>query len=466
MENSRLYTLIRALSRREIRELHTFLVIPANNKRQEVSRLFDILAAQIGKKKPKVQKEQIFQKIKGPDYSYDDQQVRLWMSFLLKAIEKYLLQVAFLNDPVKCKIKLTEIYRKRNLPKHLEYHYRELEQLQEKRIHRNADYYQDDFQIQFEHIRVASAQSRSATLNLQSMSNHLDIAFIAQKLRQSCLAISHQSVFKIEYDFGLLEMIILYIEKRELFKLPTIAVYYFGYKILTQPEQTDYFLKFKTELVSHSEKFPEDELGDLYILGINYCIKKYNAGDRQFLEEEFELYQEGLKQNILLKNNQLSRYTYRNIVTLALVLEAFGWVEKFIYEYKDKLDAKHQESTFSLSLAQLEYSRKNYDAALQLLQKSNYKEVLLNLAAKTVMLKIFYELEEFDLLDAHLRAMRIFIRRKKMIAYHEENYVNLIRFTRKLIEGNAFDKKERAALKQEILETKVVAEKDWLTGRI
>ena len=117
-------------------------------------------------------------------------------------------------------------------------------------------------------------------------------------------------------------------------------------------------------------------------------------------------------------------------------------------------------------MAQLEYSRKNYHAALGLLQKSNYKEVLLNLAAKTVLLKIFYELDEFDLLDAHLKAMRTFIRRKKMMAYHEENYVNLVRLTRKLIECNTFDKREVSQLKQEILATKVVEEKDWLTARI
>ena len=82
------------------------------------------------------------------------------------------------------------------------------------------------------------------------------------------------------------------------------------------------------------------------------------------------------------------------------------------------------------------------------------------------MLKVYFELEEFDLLDAHLGAMRTFIRRKKMIGYHEENYVNLIHFTRKLVESNPYDRTEQEKLRQEIEQTKVVAEKGWLLDLI
>ena len=61
--------------------------------------------------------------------------------------------------------------------------------------------------------------------------------------------------------------------------------------------------------------------------------------------------------------------------------------------------------------------------------------------------------------------MRTFIRRNKIIGYHQENYLNLIQFTKKLMESNPYDKKEITTIKKEIEATKAIAEKDWLLGQ-
>jgi len=462
MQNSRLFNLIKTLDNKEIKEIKQFLASPFFNRRVEVQQLFNYLSEYLTFHQYAPSKEKAFLKIKGKAISYDDQQMRLWMSFLLKAIEKYLVHKAFFEEDIKTKTKLAEIYRQRNLPKHLEKSLRELATLQQKHPFRNAAYYNDDFQIQMEQYRFTSTNKRMSELNLQQMSDSLDIAYLSQKLRQSCLAISHQAVYKTEYHFGLLAEIIRYIEQEDLLKIPVVAVYYYVFQTLAKPEEGEYFRTFKDILVEHGPMFPLEELGDLYILAINFCIRRYNKGDRRFLQEEFEIYQEGLKQQLFLKNNKLSRFTYRNVVTVGLVLEEFEWVEHFITAYKNLLDAAYQESMYSFSRACLEYSRKNYDAALQLLQKSPYKDLLLNLAAKTVMLKIFYELDELDLLDAHLEAMRTFIRRKKIMGYHQENYLKLISFTKKLMDCNPYDKGELSKLQKEIDATKSIAEKDWL----
>lgn len=464
MEKSRLIALLQTLSNKECRNVQLFLRSPFHNKREEVSQLFDYLLPYLSENQRIPSKQIAYQAL--ATGAYDDQQMRLWMSFLLKSVEKYLLQADFFADEVQTKIRLSQIYRQRNLPKQVDRSLREVETLQQKQIYRNAAFYQNDFQFQLEQYRVSSANQRTIELNLQKMSDNIDLAFLAQKLRQACLIISHQAVYKKDYDIGLLEETLQYVEARELQEVPAVAVYYYAYRTLSQPERPAYFSFFKNALVSHSDKFPQEELGDLYILAINFCIKKYNAGERAFLADEFELYKVGLGKDLFSINKHLSRYTYRNVVTIGLVLGEFDWVEKFIHQYKNALEKTHRISTFSLSLAGLKYSRKNYDEALVLLRNSNFKEVLLNLAAKTIMLKIYYELDEYDLLDAHLVAMRTFIRRKKIIAYHQENYINLIHFTRKLIERNPYDKTETQKLKSEMEITKVVAEKEWLLGQV
>ena len=384
------------------------------------------------------------------------------MSFLFKLIEKYLVHSALFEDEVKIKTKLTSIYRKRNLPKHQERNLQNIQVLQEKHPLRNAEFYADNFQIQIERYHLLTSNKRMSELNLQKVSDNLDIFYLSQKLRQSCLSLAHQAVYKTEYQFGLLDEILSYVVKQDLLKIDAIGIYYYVYKILTQPNEKIYFQEYKKRIVNVTENFPKEELGDLYIWGINFCIKRYNEGNHAYLKDEFELYQEGLKQDLFLKDNQLSRFSYRNIVTLALVLEEFEWVEQFINKFKKFLAKPFRKSMYSFNLARLEFSRKNYKAALQLLETSSYKDLLLNLAAKTVVLKIYYELDEFDLLDAHLEAMRIFIRRKNIMGYHQDNYLNLLHFCKKRMEANPYDKKELATLKQEIEATKAVAEKGWL----
>ena len=468
MENTRLIALINTLTNKESREIRKFLHSPFFNNRIEVSLLFDYLTECLFLHKVSPSKSQAFRRIlskQNKTADYDDQQMRLWMSFLLKLIEKYLVQMAFFNDDIKVKTKLAEIYRERNLPKHQERSLRELTALQENQIFRNAEFYSNDFQIQSEQYRLASVNNRMGELNLQKMSDNLDIAYLSQKLRQSCFSFSHQTVYKTEYRFGLLEEIIHYIEQQNLLDVPAIAVYYYGYQTLSKPDETAFFQAFKKAIVTDGEKFPKEEQGDIYLLAINFCIKRYNEGNRQYLKDEFELYQKGMEQGLFLKNEKLSRFTYRNVVTVGLVLEEFIWIENFITAYKNKLDKPYRESMYSFNLARLEYSRKNYTSALLLLQKSLYKDLLLNLAAKTVVLKIYYELDEFDKLDAHLEAMRTFIRRKKVIGYHQENYLNLIHFTKKLMERNPYDKEELKNLREEMVSTKAVAEKEWLLER-
>jgi len=252
------------------------------------------------------------------------------------------------------------------------------------------------------------------------------------------------------------------IESGKYLDRPAVAIYYYGYRALTRPTEGHFFTKLKTALIAHAHLFPEGEKRDLYLMATNYCIKKMNAGERQFAVEGLEIYKKALAQNALLAGGRLSRFTFFNIITKALVCEEYDWTEGFISKYSPYLEAKHQEASASFSLARLEYHRGNPDAAIQLLQKADYEDLLQNLQAKALMAKIWFEAEEFDVLLSHLDAMEQFIRRRKVIGYHRELFRNFIFFLKKRIEIGDFKKNELKNLKKEIELVKAVAERRWL----
>ena len=151
---------------------------------------------------------------------------------------------------------------------------------------------------------------------------------------------------------------------------------------------------------------------------------------------------------------------------MGLIEKDYDWVEQFNTDYKGYMEKQYRESSYSYNMARLAYARKNYDLVLSLLQKTNYKDILLNLAIKTIALKTYYELEEISLLESHMDAMKNYIHRKKDIGYHRELYLNLIHFTRQLLERGAKGRMAKKELLEEIKQSKGVAEKEWLLEQL
>ncbi|MCB0556927.1 MAG: hypothetical protein KDD02_25495 [Phaeodactylibacter sp.] len=461
MEGSRLINLIATLRKPEIRALRKFLRSPFFNQREDVVQLFQLLTEQ----PVAPDKETVFAHLY-PGQAYDAQQVRYAMSWLLKLIEQYLALQPYLDDRFRMQLATVRAYRERQLPKHFAQSLRQLQQLQENQPLRQAEYYEARFDIQLEQYQFTASQKRLSEHNLQEVSDSLDLAFLAKKLRQACLLRSHQAVYQRDYDFGLLDTVIQYIEERELLSIPALAVYYHCYFALSGREADANFKAFLELLFQQGGLFPAHEARDLYLLALNYCIRRLNEGEENYAREGLSLYKKGLQAGILAPGGNLSRFTYRNVVAMALKEKELEWAEHFIHLYKECLPREHQESMFSFSLARLAYERRQYGQVLEWLQKAEYEDLLLNLAAKTLLLKTYYELGEEELLESHLEAMKVFLRRKEIIGYHRLNYRNIIRYTHQLLRLNSHNRQAAQLLRDKIEVETVLTEKAWLLAQL
>ncbi|MEM9824652.1 MAG: hypothetical protein AAF985_26430, partial [Bacteroidota bacterium] len=401
-----------------------------------------------------------------PTQAFQDVKIRLLMSDLFKLLEKYLSYINQEQKEETHKIDLASIYRKRKLPKHFEKTIRQIKNHQQKQAIRDNEYYDRLYQIQLEEYEFHSSLNRTEVFNLQALSDTIDLAYLSKKLKRVCFLLSHQSVYKTEYDFGLLHGILNQIEDSDYLQVPAVAVYYYGIFLLKGQEKAAHFTTFKQLLFDQGHCFPHTEIRDLYLLALNYCIKKVNAGAIGFIQEGLDLFKMGLEKELLVENGLLSRFSYNNIVALGLRNKEYDWIEQFINQYRSKLDRKFRERTYSLAMARLQYERKAYSEALQHLQKAEYKDLLTNLIAKTLQVKIFYELKEFDLLESHLQTLKTFIRRKKAISYHQQNYLNLVRYTQKLLKLNPYDKKAKETLKVAIENEEILSERNWLLQQL
>jgi hypothetical protein len=460
-----LYEVLKTFTNPDLRRFGKFVRSPFFTHRTEMERMYAFLAHCRYREKPLPDKELLFRK-SFPERTYDDLLLRATMSDLLELMEEYLIWQGLRADETGAKLALAAAFRERNLTKLFQQNRRKLEQQIEQDSIRNADFHRRMLDFQVETAKFQSRTVRTGELPLQDISNSIDILYLAEKLRHSCTQISHQAVFKTSYAFGLLPKVLDEVEHNGFLQVPAIALYYYCYRFLTEQYSLDYFQKFRAELRQNGRFFPDTELKELYLLAINYCIRKINEGTEPFTREGWELYQEGLEKGFLLENKRLSPFTFNNIVAFGIKLGLYAEVEQFIRAYNTFLETGLQESLLSFNLARLEYKRGHHAAALRLLQTADFKDLVNNIIAKTLLLKIYFELEEFDLLESHLDTFRQFIRRRELSDYHRHNYLNIINFVKKITGLPPGNRPEKALLRTEIEQAGVLTERDWLLEQL
>jgi len=458
MEKTLLWEAFASLTAAEAREFGKFVRSPFFNARQQPILLFDYLDAcrRAGRLPKDAEAAAVLHKTEGGVKS------RQAFSALLTLLEKYLAYSEKFQDEGRAKIRLAAAYRKRNLGKHFNITLREARQNREQQPWRHADYFHDLNLVEWERYQFDTLTLRTEVFNLQATSDLMDTAFIARKLRLACAAVSHQTVFKADYHFGLLNEILAHVESGNLLETPAVGLYYYCYKFQTDLSGAErHFEKFRAILAAHAEAFPPDELRTLYLLAINFGIKKINQSAEGWLRATLDLYQGALSRNLLLENGQISRFAFNNIIAIALRIGELDWVERFILDHKNLLERQWREVTASLGLARVAYARRDFKTALLNLQRSDYKDLINNLTVKTLQLKIFYESGEFDLLENHLKGMKNYIKRHTSIGYHRTNYGLIVAYTQQLMALDFKKKEVVEALRAAIVGEEILTEKEW-----
>ena len=463
MSDNKLFSLINALTGVEKRELHHFLGSPFFNRRREVVALWKYLLRQGKEGEGGYQKEKIFATVFSGE-PFDDRQLRYTFTYLLEKIEWFLAYREFDKTPALPELALASAYRKKGLEKHFNQAWRRAaKEATDMPVGLNKSHAQ--FELAFEQYFFSEKQKRTREGNLQTVHDSFDEYVVIGKLRLACLMAAQQKVVKVEYDLSFLPLIIKWLEKNELLQKPAIGMYYHCYLALTENDEK-HFKRFRQLLELHGSQFDPSEVKDILLMAINFCIRQLNLGKRHFIQEAYDLYKLGLKNNLLTDGGLMSRFTYKNIVALGLGLEEFEWVEQFISNWQSKLEKQYQESSYRFNLAKLFFTKKDYTSAMPLLAQVDDSDFLLMLDAKVLLLKMYFEMGEWDALDSLLASFKTYLRRKKQIGYHEQHYKSLLRYTSKLLKINHFDKTQLERLRNEILKNETVLEKDWLLQQL
>lgn len=467
MVKSTLVEILRACSRKELRDIRKWLISPAHNLRKDVVALFDYLSEHMDGAPERLEKEAAWQAV-FPGEAFDDARMRQTMYFLLKSVEDYFAHIELTKDPVRVQHALASVYRLRQLDKPFRLTLDAAKRQLESSPFRDSNYFLDKFTLEQEQYFYLATLKRSAELNLQEVSDELDLAYITNKLRLACRMKSHEAVYKkADYNFDFLPALLALVDQKQMLSTPAIAVYYYGYKALTNREDVESFNNMEKIIFSSIGLFPIGEQREVFLQAINYCIGRLNAGNKPFARRAFELFRKGFETAIFLENDILSRFTFANAFAVALLSKEFDWAEKFISDFQHCLEEKHRKSVVHFHQARLYFEKGDYGKAQQLLRQFEYDDMLQNIIAKTMLLKIYFEQGALDAFESLLESMRTYLQRKEALdPGRKAAYKNTISLMKRLLHLNPYSKTQVEKLRQLILDTNPLMERDWLLRQL
>ncbi len=456
----------------QMNRLSKFLESPYFNKNEKLLKIYYAVEVHLRDEAENEMKKQLVWDILYPNENYQDEKFRKHCSQLMDLIEAWLAQEVYESNPLhKAKYLLEAV------------HERQLEKLYsgatssamlniQKQIHKPAAYYYYIYEIESLLYKLEKIEDKRIgkknieKINLESIVTNLDYFYIAEKLKYYCTLLSWSKITTIEDKSLFIEDIIHIANQIEFSQIPPISIYLKIYFTYTQPNEEQHYYDLKDLISKFIHLFPSEESKNIMDSAINYSIQKINKKELKFISELFELYKSALENEILLVNNEISQWTFKNIVSNALMLKEYEWTEDFIKNYSSSLNIKVRENAVRFNLANLYFSKGDYKEVLKQLQKVQYDEVFYNINSKSFMIRAYYELDEINVLTSFLESFNTYLIRNKDISKVQKTiYIDLVKFTKKLINSHSKSKSELISLKKEIESSSPVG-KSWLLEKI
>jgi hypothetical protein len=469
MQKSKFISVFYNLSPHEKIAFKKWVYSPFFNKNELLRKLLDYFyPINLEKDRQLLNRQLVYAAIFG-NKPFDNVPLRYLSSELMQLLEQFLVFQYRKTKNIDFQLDLSQIYKEKGFNQLCQQSIQKANKQYKKHTYQDIQQLNLDYKIESIIYHSNVDKDRSTSNNLQALNNSFDKKYLAEKLKHSCRILSHQGMYTQQYDTGLLKEVLDYLANHSTdLETPAIGLYYYYYMASTSlEEETTFFQKFKQYLFLYQALFEREEVRDLYILATNYSIKRMNTDQRDYyLQEAFELYQQALKANILLENDKISPFAFTNIVAIGIGLKKYPWIWEFIQEYTTFLPNKIRKAYTDFNLSRWYFHQKQYQKAAELLVADDFEDLHLNLSAKMLLLKIYYELGEFQLLEALFNRFRTYLSRQKELVYHKKNYNNIIRFTQRLVSINPFSAKAKLKLQKDIEKVDLLTEKTWLLEQL
>jgi len=464
MKDLKLISLLKTFSKTEIKDFEKYLQSSFLNKSGEyISNFFE----SIKKYYPDFNQENftrqnIFKSIY-PKEKYNDARMRKLNSEAMKLCLDFLAMKRFIENEFEKGIFILEELEKRNSDTLFEIKSKELSKKLESRKIKDYEYYKEKHELIQKNKSFYFNRERKKAIALydeemELLSKYFSLLYIHKFIERF---MEKKSFTEKEFFLPFFKEVTSFVEENYLGKENLFDLYYTELMLHVTGEEKYYFsLKHLKEKLHN--KIYNNSLSLIYFTLTNFATEQLEQGKTNYLNELFILQKEILKRK--LYGNIFSEFLYLNIVTTAVRLNEIKFAEKFISEYKNKMNEDVREDTFSYCLASILFAKKQYSEALETLAKIHFGFSLHKYLIKNLTLKIHYELNETEAIYSIIDSFKHTLKRDKPVPENIRllivNFVNFIRELSRIKNGE----KQKEDIEERI-RNEFTAEKIWLLAK-
>lgn len=466
MFSKKLQTLLHTFSSSQKKTFAKYLKSPYFNENPRLVRLFALLEKE-DLSAPRSKEE--IGNLLFPQRNYTDLQLRRTASELTRLAENFLVQEEVKKRTSVSDILLLENLRDNALQQHFLQTYVKVKKFQTD-LPQSPEYWFREFSTEMikHEFQDKFAPASNKLQSLHAANAALDTHYLLVKLKFYLTYLNYKKATPQQSSFSLPADFIEHTKTSPSFDRPIIQLYYHIIKLLSAEEEDEAQLEYVRKiLIDYADCTAVKELRNIYYSLQNYCAWEMNKGKVSFYRTTFDIYKTMIEQKILPGEEDLKHQVYKNIITLGLITEEFGWTERFIEKYTEKLPAQHRENAENYNLAKVYFHKKEYRKVIEQLREVEYNEPLYALGGKLMLLRTYFELDETRALDSLIDSFRIYLRRNQTISKTvRQEYLNSLRFTKKLANLAPYDIAGLQKLKQQTQNCKALAAKKWLLEKI
>lgn len=466
MEKSKLVKTLNVLTEDELKAFRKWIFDKPAQKATDIARLFEyILAIPSPRVGVSIKKEVAFTAL-FPDIPYDDRIIRRLMSELFGYIKDFIL-LNIQKDDIQQEFLLADFYLERDVPSEYRIILRDIE----KQINSIVDKQEIHLFHQYEWQNKKMLESTvlhtpQKEVSTQSILTSLDVFYIATALRWNCTLINNNSVATSDLQSPNISYILNLIKGNPTYlEVPLIALNYHTYNLLNEPDNTQHYDILEEWMRRHEEVIAKSDQSLVAKHLRNYCVRRINMKGSDFQEKYISLMELHLSKGFLFKlGKYIPEVLFNNMITIYLRAKKIESAKVFIGNYQQYLQPETKESVLSLAWIKIEFDEKQYKKAFSYIRTlTDFTEFLLQIDAKRIKAKVYFRVEEKELLIAHLDAMKMFIRREKEITdKRRASYQLFVKYMRKLATMNLFSKEQIEEVYNNAKDEKDFVEKEWI----
>ncbi len=463
MKKSKLIDILSTFEKEDKKQFLDFIMSPFFNKKEELITFYKIIIKYYPEfPLHKVDRQYIYKKMY-PNTDYNEKKLGYLMSYLSKLAEQYLAYQNYKSDDLMPEYHLISAFFERDLHKYFLQEHTKIQHSISQYEKKSSHYFLKNYlisEVALQYFNFQLQKKRKYDQSLQNVCDQLDLFYITTKLEYSCEMANRNQVLKADYQIHFTDTLQNEIESVHFTKEPLLQIYSYIFDMLQSEVTTEKIDLLRALIKKESKHFSNSETQKIYRYAINFCIQMLRKDKFEFLEQAYELYLDGIQQQIFYENDHLSPWVYTNVIRSGVALKKYEEIKKFIYEYNSSLPESFRENALHYNLAEIFYATKEFDEAIDHLNKVKFSDIQIHLGSREILAKIYFETDEEEALLSLIASFSIFLKRNKNMSNNiKRPFLNFCDLLNQIMRRNP---KKILNVRKKIEETNPVTSRSWL----